>query len=251
MIATQARNGVAVITLNRPERHNAMVPQMVAELGEQVRAVGGAAATKGVVLTGAGPSFCVGADLRWLAGCADPGEAVATLVATHHAVIRALREAPVPIVAAVNGVAAGGGLSLALAADYRVAALGASFVTAYSRLGLTPDGGTSAFLARAVGAARAMELLLSNRPLAAGEARAWGLVAEVVPSGALLDRACAVAAAVAHVRGETLLAIRRLLDTATSQPLDAQLDLEEKAMRASAASGAFKEALRRFLEKRS
>jgi 2-(1,2-epoxy-1,2-dihydrophenyl)acetyl-CoA isomerase len=250
MIATQTRNGVAVITLNRPERRNAMVPEMVAELGQQVRAVGRAEATQAIVLTGAGPAFCVGADLKWLAGCADPAEAVATLVAAHHAVIRALREAPVPIVAAVNGVAAGGGMSLALAADYRVAALGASFVAAYSRLGLPPDGGTSAFLVRAVGVARAMELLLSNRPLAAGEARAWGLVGEVVPSGALLDRACTVAAAVAHVRGETLLTIRRLLDTATAQPLEAQLDLEEEAMRAAAASGTFKEALLRFLEKR-
>jgi 2-(1,2-epoxy-1,2-dihydrophenyl)acetyl-CoA isomerase len=250
MIATQTRNGVAVITLNRPERRNALVPELVAELDRHVRAVGHAEATRGIVLTGAGPSFCVGADLKWLAGCGDPAEGVATLVAPHHALIRALREVPVPIVAAVNGAAAGGGMSLALAADYRVAALGASFIAAYTRLGLPPDGGNSAFLVRAIGLARAMDLLLSNRPLAAGEARAWGLVGEVVPAGALLDRACAVAEAVAHLRGDVLLATRRLLDTASLQPLDAQLDLEEEAMRTAAGSSTFKEALQRFLQNR-
>ena len=220
-----------------------MVPEMMSALAN---ALGETGPARALILTGAGPAFCVGADLEWLGAEANPGEAVGTLVAAHHAAVRAIRAAPVPVVAAVNGAAAGGGMSLALACDYALASAEASFTAAYFRLGLPPDGGNSAFLARSVGPHRAMELLLSNRRLSAAEALAWGLVAEVVPPERLLDRAREVAAGFAGVPRETLLASRALLDSAAGQTLEAQLDAEEAAMRAAAGQPAFGEALRQF-----
>ena len=172
---------------------------------------------------------------------------MAELVAAHHAVISAMLDTPVPLIAAVNGATAGGGLSLALAADYRVASSRASFTAAYFRLGLPPDGGTSAFLERAIGASRAMELLLTNRRLSADEACAWGLVNEVVPEDALLDRACEVASRLVQPPGSTLLATRRLLD---ATGLNTQLQRESVAIRTAARQPFFRAAVRAFLEGR-
>lgn len=249
MLAAHHQDDLTTLALDRPDRRNTLVPELLVELAAQLRAL--PADTRAVVLTGSGDqAFCLGADLTWLGSLADPAAGVARLVAAHHQAVRALRQAPVPVVAAVNGAAAGGGVGLALAADYRVASLGASFTAAYFRLGLTPDGGASSFLARAIGSARALDLLLSNRTLSADEAFAWGLVNGVVPAGALRQRARAVATRLAGVAPETLRETRRLLDTATARPLDAQLDEEERAMVAAASRPAFGEALRRFLERR-
>ena len=246
MIATETRGPVELLVLNRPEQRNALVPELIDGLAAELRRL--KALGRPIVLTGAGPAFCVGADLKWLAAYADPAQGVAELVAAHHAVISAMFDTPVPIIAAVNGATAGGGLSLALAADYRVASSRASFTAAYFRLGLPPDGGNSAFLERAIGASRAMELLLTNRRLTAEEACAWGLVNEVVQDAAedaLLDRACEVASRLVQPPGSTLLATRRLLDTAG---LDTQLQRESVAIRTAARQPFFRAALRAFLE---
>jgi 2-(1,2-epoxy-1,2-dihydrophenyl)acetyl-CoA isomerase len=240
-VRVERRGGVDVLWLDRPERHNALVPALVEALAEHLRRPG-----RAVVLTGAGRSFCVGADLAWLQASQDPAESVALLVAAHHAAVGAMREAPVPVLAAVNGAAAGGGLSLALAADVRLAGARATFTCAYSRLGLPPDGGTSAFLLRAVGASRAMELLLLNRSLGATEALAWGLVNEVVPDEELVDRACALGEALGDIPPETLVATRRLLDAAGALPLETVLQREALAMRAASRRPAFQERLARW-----
>lgn len=249
VIAAETQGDVRILTLDRPERRNAMVPELMAALADRVRRCAREAGPRGLVLTGSGSAFCVGADLKWLAAQSEPGEAVGTLVAAHHAAVRALLEAPLPVVAALNGPAAGGGLSLALAADYRIATPTASFTAAYFRLGLPPDGGSSAFLVRSIGAARAMELLLTNRTLSADEALAWGLVSEVVPADALLERAAQAASGFSAVPAETLLRTRRLLETALSQPIEAQLDAEKAAMRAAAASPSFRESLDAFVRR--
>jgi 2-(1,2-epoxy-1,2-dihydrophenyl)acetyl-CoA isomerase len=251
MITTERRQQVEVIRLDRPERRNGMVPEMMSALADQLRASARDPSVRGVVLTGSGASFCVGADLKWLAEQSDPGEAVAGLVAVHHQAVRAMREAPAPLIAAMNGAAAGGGLSLALAADYRIAGWGATVTAAYFRLGLTPDGGNSALLVRSIGAARAMELLVTNRSLSAEEARVWGLIGEVAPNEALVDRACAIAARLANLPAETLLATRRLLDSAVWQPLDQQLDAEAAAICEAARRDEFKTALAAFLTRAS
>src|SRR5262245_55933458 len=147
-----------------------MVPDMLSELVEHLHGLGDL--RRPLVLTGVDGTFCPGADLKWLGACADPAVGVAELVALLHSAIVALLHMPVPVIAAVNGMVAGGGLGLALAADYRLASDRASFTAGYFKLGLTPDGGSSAFLQRIVGSARTMELLLTNRTLDAVEAAA-------------------------------------------------------------------------------
>ncbi|HLG72715.1 MAG TPA: enoyl-CoA hydratase/isomerase family protein [Chloroflexota bacterium] len=237
LVLREDRDGLAILTLNRPERRNAMTPELMSALASAFREP----AERAFVFTGAGSAFCVGADLKWLGALDDPGDGVATLVAAHHEVVRAMRQAVVPVVTAVNGPAAGGGMSLALAGDYCVAAPSATFTAAYFRLGLTPDGGNSAFLPALVGRARAMELLLTNRTLSADDALSWGLVNEA----GSLDRACEVAAGFAPVPAETLLTSRRLLDG----ELLAQLDQEQKAVATAARRPGFAEAVRAFLRR--
>jgi 2-(1,2-epoxy-1,2-dihydrophenyl)acetyl-CoA isomerase len=198
-----------------------------------------------VILTGNGPAFCAGADLGWLSTRPDLALGVAELVAVHHLAVATLFDMRVPVIAALNGAVAGGGMGLVLATDYCVAAESASFTAAYARLGLTPDAGVTAFLERSVGMARARELLLTNRRLGAREAYEWGLVNEVVPDSELLDRVVAFAARLEPLAGYALLQTRRLLDASY---LHNQLQLESVAIRTAAKGEFFKNALQRYRE---
>jgi 2-(1,2-epoxy-1,2-dihydrophenyl)acetyl-CoA isomerase len=243
MITTEARDGISVVRLDRPAGRNALVPELAQSLVEHLKAAG--AVRLPVVLTATGTTFCPGADLKWLATCGDPALGVAELVALHHLAIVTLLEMPVPVIAAVNGSVAGGGLGLMLAADYRIAAQRSTFTAAYFRLALTPDGGSSAFLERLIGPARMLELLLTNRRLAAQEAHAWGMVNEVVEDAQLLDRAVAFAAGLDRVPAYALLETRRLLDTVNIRN---QLQRESVAIRAAARGAAFRDALKAFLD---
>ena len=243
MIRTDSRDGITVIRLNRPEGHNALVPALLESLVEHLQQ----AAKRGrpVVLTATGTAFCPGADLKWLGTAHDPALAVADLVAVHHLAISTLLDMPVPVIAAINGSVAGGGLGLALAADYRIAGERATFTAAYFRLGLTPDGGSSAFLARTIGAARTLELLLTNRRLSAAEALAWGMISEVVADAQLVERAVAFASGLAAVPAFALRQSRQLLDTINMRD---QLQLEAVAIRTAARGEAFRTALKAFLD---
>jgi 2-(1,2-epoxy-1,2-dihydrophenyl)acetyl-CoA isomerase len=243
VISTERVGDVAIVRIERPERRNAMVPELLSELVKHLRGLGDV--RKPVVLTGTDRAFCPGADLRWLGGCADPAVCVAELVALLHNVITTLLQMPVPVIAAVNGFTAGGGLGLALAADYRLASERATFTAAYFRLGLTPDGGSSAFLQRIIGSGRTMELLLTNRTLEAHEAQAWGIVNAVVPHADLVDRAVALANNLTPVPPATLLETRRLLDMTG---IHNQLQLEAVAVRAAAKRPEFRAAIQAFLE---
>jgi 2-(1,2-epoxy-1,2-dihydrophenyl)acetyl-CoA isomerase len=244
VIATEVHDGISVVRLERPERRNALVPELADALVEHLRQAG--ASGRPVVLTASGASFCPGADLKWLASNYDPALGVAELVAVHHLAIVTLLEMPVPTIAAINGAVAGGGLGLALAADYRIAAPSASFTAAYFRLGLTPDGGSSAFLERMIGGSRTLELLLTNRRLSASDAHAWGLVNEVVDrDDQLLERALAFARSLAPVPAYGLLATRRLLDTMNIRN---QLQLESVAIRTAARGTWFHDALKAFIK---
>jgi 2-(1,2-epoxy-1,2-dihydrophenyl)acetyl-CoA isomerase len=240
-ISTELRDGLPVVRLDRPERQNTLVPDflqaLIAHLHQAARS------GRPIVLTGSGSAFCAGADLKWLASEADAALAVADLVAVHHLAITTLVEMPVPVISAVNGTVAGGGLGLALAADYCIAAERATFTAAYFRLGLTPDGGSSAFLERTIGARRTLELLLTNRRLTAAEALDWGLVNDVVEDESLVDRAVEFGAGLAAVPGYALLQTRRLL---AATFLRNQLQLESVAIRTAARGAFFKEALRAF-----
>jgi 2-(1,2-epoxy-1,2-dihydrophenyl)acetyl-CoA isomerase len=245
----EQRGSIQVIWLDRPERGNAMVPELMDGLTEHLRHLS-AAPPGAVVLTGAGSHFCVGADLKWLDSCSDPANGVAVLVAAFHAAIAAIRDTPAPVIAAVNGATAGGGLGLALAPDVRVASTRATFTAAYARLGLPPDGGSSAFLVRTMGVGRATEFLLSNRTLDARQALEWGLVNEVVPADAVVDRACEVAQTFVGIPAETLLTTRRLLDAAAVLPLETVLQREALAVRTAARRPMFRQRLNEFVRGR-
>lgn len=176
---------VAVVTLNRPDRYNALTVELKEALLAAVTDVAGDEAVRAVVLTGAGTAFCVGQDLGEHAAAldADPAGALGTVRRHYNPLIRTITEMPKPVVAAVNGPCVGAGLGIALAADLRVAADGATFATAFTGIGLSTDSGLAASLAHAVGVSRATELILLNERFTAQDAHTWGLVREVVANG--------------------------------------------------------------------
>ncbi len=243
MIAVESYDGVAVVRLDRPAQRNALIPELLEQLVNALKQA--ASSHTAVILTAQGPSFCAGADLRWLCGFQDASLGVAELVAIHHVAITTIIDMRVPVIAAINGSVAGGGMGLALACDYIIAAESASFTAAYFRLGLTPDGGASNFLERSIGLVRTRELLLTNRRLTAAEALNWGMLNAVVPDAELLDRAVEFARKLAPVPGYALVPTRRLLDSAN---LRNQLQLESVAIRTSAKGEFFKAALQAFRE---
>ena len=246
-VETTRDGGVMTITLNRPDVLNAFDRAMQdgfrAALKEarepEVRAV---------VLTGAGRGFCVGQDLKeFQEGAGDMGE---RLRSTYNRNVLSLRSLEKPVIAAVNGPAAGAGLALAAACDIRLAADSAVFVPAFITIGLVPDTGASFFLSRLLGYGRAFEWLASGKQLSAGDAHAWGLVTEVVESGKLAERAAAVAGELAALPTRAIGMTKRLLDRAGSGMLEEQLELEAQLQAAAAASEDFAEGVAAFLEKR-
>src|SRR5918912_1326560 len=195
--------GVLTITLNRPERLNALNPEMHGLLRAALERAMDESGVRAVLLTGAGRGFCTGQDLaeRDVSAGAAPIDLSVSLGSHYNPLVRRLRSLPKPIVCAVNGVAAGAGANIALACDLVIAARSATFVQAFSRLGLVPDSGGTFFLPRLVGTARAMGLALLAEPLSAERAGQWGLIWKVVDDPRLADEAMAVAQALA--RGPT------------------------------------------------
>jgi 2-(1,2-epoxy-1,2-dihydrophenyl)acetyl-CoA isomerase len=179
-----AAPAVAVVTLNRPDRRNALTREFKDALVAAVEQVGADPSVRAVVLAGSGKAFCVGQDLAEHAEAlrADPGSAFDTVERHYNPIVRGLATMPKPVVAAVNGSCVGAGLGFALACDVRVAAETAVFATAFAGIGLTADSGLSATLVHALGAARAAELLLLGEPFTAEQAAQWGLVRTVVPA---------------------------------------------------------------------
>jgi 2-(1,2-epoxy-1,2-dihydrophenyl)acetyl-CoA isomerase len=203
---------------------------------------------RAVVLTGAGRGFCVGQDLKdFQDGAGDIGS---RLRGQYHPNVLALRALEKPVIAAVNGPAAGAGLSFALACDMRIAADSASFVPAFINVGLVPDSGGTFFAARILGQARAFEWLSSGRKLGAAEAQEWGIVSEVVEADSLAPRAAELAATFAAMPTKGIAMTKRLLDNAPARTLEEQLELEAQLQTAATASEDFAEGVAAFLEKR-
>ncbi|MFG6475989.1 enoyl-CoA hydratase/isomerase family protein [Microbacterium sp. P06] len=186
-------DGLARVTFNRPASLNAMDFEMGERWRDVARAVAVDPTIGAVILDAAGPAFCAGGDVVMMGTSGASGADVTETAGVIHEGIRIFTEIPVPIVAAVQGAVAGGGLGLMLTADYVVAASVARFVSKYANIGLTPDLGVSTLLPAAIGQRRALQLLLQDRTLDADEALAWGLVAEVVPLADVATRAEAVA----------------------------------------------------------
>jgi 2-(1,2-epoxy-1,2-dihydrophenyl)acetyl-CoA isomerase len=239
--------GVLTLTLNRPDVLNAFDDAMHAAFAaalkdardDEVRAV---------VITGAGRGFCVGQDLNaFREGGGDIGD---HLRASYHPIIRAIRALEKPVIAAVNGPAAGAGLSLACACDIRIASDAASFVPAFIGIGLVPDAGGSLYVSRLLGAARAFEWMTSNRKLTAAEAHAWGLVSEVVEADTLAPRVEEVAQRYAAAPTRGIGMTKRLFEHAATATLEEQLELEAQLQSAATRTEDFREGVSAFLEKR-
>jgi 2-(1,2-epoxy-1,2-dihydrophenyl)acetyl-CoA isomerase len=243
-----ARGGaVLTITLNRPEVLNAFNVALHARLAAAL-AEAGDEDVRAVVITGAGRGFCVGQDLtEFREASGDIGE---RLRSTYHPNILAIRALEKPVIAAVNGPAAGAGLSLACACDVRIAADSASFTPAFIGIGLVPDSGGSFFVHRLLGHARAFGWMTSNRSLPAAEAEAWGLVSEVVEADALAARAAELADRYAALPTRAIAMTKRLFDHAANATLEQQLDLEARLQVEATRSQDFAEGVAAFLEKR-
>jgi 2-(1,2-epoxy-1,2-dihydrophenyl)acetyl-CoA isomerase len=238
---------VLTITLNRPDVLNAINRAV----HEQLRAALKEARdpeVRAVIVTGAGRGFCVGQDLTELREA--PGGIAGRLRGFYHPNLLALRALEKPVIAAVNGAAAGAGLSLACACDMRIAADSASFVPAFINIGLIPDTGGSYFVTQLLGYARAFEWLTSGRKLTAAEAHGWGLVSEVVQDERLAARAGEIAAELAAMPTRGIGMTKRLLDRAASQRLEEQLEFEAQLQAAATQSEDFAEGVAAFLEKR-
>jgi 2-(1,2-epoxy-1,2-dihydrophenyl)acetyl-CoA isomerase len=241
-------DGIARITLNRPDRLNSFTHAMHAELRDALAKLGD---SRVVVLTGAGRGFCAGQDLNDRA--VAPGEAVdlgETVEESWNPLIRTLAALPQPVIARVNGVAAGAGANVALACDLVIAARSAKFIQSFSALGLIPDSGGSWHLPRLVGQSRALGLALTGEPLAAEKAAEWGLIWKAVEDDQLDSEVDAVATRLAGLPPLGLAAIKNIVRTSWSRTLDQELDLQRDEMRRLGFTADYREGVAAFLEKR-
>lgn len=245
-------DGIARITLNRPGKLNSLTAAMHGELRQAIeRAASGGARV--LILTGAGRAFCTGQDLaeRLVPPGAPPPDLGHSLETLYKPLVLALRALPLPVIAAVNGAAAGAGASLAFACDIVLAARSALFIQAFSKLGLGPDCGGSYFLPRLAGSARAMGLLLTADRLGAEQAERWGLIWKCVDDDKLMPEAEALAAR--FVQGPPLAyaAIKAALHASPHHTLEQQLDLERDTQRMLGRSEDYREGVAAFMEKRA
>jgi 2-(1,2-epoxy-1,2-dihydrophenyl)acetyl-CoA isomerase len=246
LVKVETGGGICRITLNRPSVMNALNRELRRDLTVALRAGWSA---RVIVLTGAGRGFCSGQDLTDAEGLDEAGfEAV--LNDEYVPMIRAIVDAPVPVIAAVNGVAAGAGANLALACDLVIACESASFIQAFARIGLIPDAGGTSFLPRRVGLQRAMGAALLAEPVAAREAAAWGMIWEAVPDDRFAEVVAARAERLAAGPTGAYAALKQALRGAFDQPLEAQLALEARLQGVCGASADFREGVAAFQEKR-
>ena len=244
--------GVQVITLNRPEKLNALNPEMHERLRAALQDAADNAAIRAVLLTGSGRGFCTGQDLseRDVSPGAPPIDLSVSLGSNYNPLVRRMRALPKPIVCAVNGVAAGAGANLVLACDIVIAARSASFVQAFARLGLVPDAGGTYFLPRLLGTARAMGLALLAEKVGAEQAAEWGLIWKVVDDSELASQSRELAQRLANGPTKGYGHLKRALYASAGNSLDAQLDLERDLQRELGLSEDYREGVSAFKEKR-
>ena len=250
-VLVERRDGYRVITLNRPQRLNAFTLEMHAALAEAVADAERDESTRALVLTGAGRAFCSGQDLNERITPSGevvvPGEA---LEKYYNPLVRKLRALPFPVIAAVNGIAAGAGCNVALACDIVLAARSATFTQVFARIGLSLDAGGSWLLPRLVGQARARGLALLAEPLSAEKAEAWGLIWKAVDDDALMAEAQKLCEHFATAPTVGLGIIKRALDAAEDNDLSTQHDLERDWQREAGSTPDYAEGVRAFLGKR-
>ena len=246
-VETARAGSVLTITLNRPDVLNAFNTAMHRGFGAALKEARDPE-IRAVVLAGAGRGFCVGQDLSEFREA--PGDIGDRLRTNYHPNVLAIRALEKPVIAAVNGAAAGAGLSFACACDVRIASDAASFVPAFINIGLVPDSGGTFFIARVLGPARAFEWMSSGRRLSAAEAQTWGLVSEVVEADSLPGRVAELAAQIASMPTRGIGMTKKLFDRAAHSTLDEQLELEAQLQSAATKTEDFREGVAAFLEKR-
>jgi 2-(1,2-epoxy-1,2-dihydrophenyl)acetyl-CoA isomerase len=245
------RDHVAHLTLNRPEAYNTITDEVTRELMRAALECDQDPSVRAVLITGAGKAFSAGGDLRGFAAQHDVLPAHIKELTTYlHAAISFLTRMRAPIIAAVNGVAAGAGMSLVCASDIAIAAESARFTMAYTAAGLSPDGSGTFFLPRIVGLRRALDLALTNRVLSAREAQEWGLVSRVVPDDELQAQAGELAARLAAGPTRALGAAKRLIRESWNQTLETQLTFESESIAEMTRTADAWEGIQAFLEKR-
>jgi 2-(1,2-epoxy-1,2-dihydrophenyl)acetyl-CoA isomerase len=247
-VIVEGADGVATVTLNRPDALNALNRDLKEGLAAAIRSVGRDRGVRAVVLTGAGRAFCAGQDLReHAANAAATADEIRT---AFNPLVLGLRRLEKPVIAAINGVAAGAGVSLALAADLRIAAEEASFVLGFGRIGLVPDTGATWLLPRLVGPARAAELTMLGDPVPAREAERIGVVNRVVPAADLATEARALALRLAASAPRALALTKRALNRSLEVGLEEALEYEAALQGLAANTADHAEGLAAFREKR-
>ena len=249
-VLVEKRPGYRMLVLNRPQKLNAFDAIMHAALLDAFEEAGRDSACRAVLLSGAGRAFCAGQDLAEPGLTGPDADLAAVLERGWNRLIRALRTLPKPVVCAVQGTAAGAGASVAFACDITLAAEDARFAQAFIRIGLVPDSGATWTLPRLAGPQRARALAMLGGPITGAEAAAWGLVWRAVPAAALADEAHALCARLAKLPARGLAAIKRALDAAEANTLEAQLALQAELQRDLGRSADYSEGVAAFQQKR-
>lgn len=250
-IKMEIRENIAVLTLNRPKAFNSFDQEMVGPLTENLVSMTKDRDISGVVIAGAGKAFCAGGNLKWLSQYKKRRvEPFHTLAALFHQGILEIRQMPKPVVAAINGLAAGGGFSLALACDFRVMETTATLLQGYTSNGLSIDGGGTFTLPRIVGLARAMEIVAFDKPISPEQALSWGLVTQVVEEGKALERAIEMIREILKRPLSSFAASKKLFNESFQTPLEVELEKEREALGRCAEHPNGIEGITAFLEKR-
>ncbi|MGZ9166062.1 MAG: enoyl-CoA hydratase/isomerase family protein [Anaerolineales bacterium] len=250
-ILTHQHGNLLQITLNRPDAYNALNLDMIKMLGETLSSAATDRAIKGVLITGTGKAFCAGGDLKWISQQAeDTGAVLYKLAPQFHLSIVEIRRMEKPVLAAINGIAAGGGFSLALACDFRIMGESAMLRQAYTSSGLSIDGGGSFALPRLVGLARAMEIMAFDPPISSGQALEWGLVTKVVADNEVLSAALTILNDLTRSALHSFAWSKKLMTSSFNNTLETQLELERQGISDCAAHPNGQEGITAFVEKR-
>jgi 2-(1,2-epoxy-1,2-dihydrophenyl)acetyl-CoA isomerase len=244
--------GVATITLNRPDKLNSFTGEMHADLKQAMQIIQADHGVRVLMITGAGRGFCAGQDLseRMMGAGEQPADVGSSLEKNYNPLLKQLRALPYPVICAVNGVAAGAGCNLALACDIVIAAKSASFIQVFSRIGLIPDAGGTYTLPRLVGTARAMAAAMLAEKISAEQVQQWGMIWKCVDDDRLMDEANALARQLAGQATRALGLTKRAIYASASNTFEQQLDLERDLQREAAKSEDFREGVMAFKEKR-
>jgi 2-(1,2-epoxy-1,2-dihydrophenyl)acetyl-CoA isomerase len=255
-ILTAQYGPILEVALNRPEAYNALNLDLMVMLGDTLAAAATDDSIKGVMITGKGKAFCAGGDLKWIAQQTadrqgtDAGATVHKLAPQFHLAITEIRRMSKPVVAAINGIAAGGGFSLALACDFRVIAKSAILRQAYTSSGLSIDGGGTFALPRLVGLARSLEIAAFDEPISSAKALEWGLVTKVVPDDKVIEESLSLLGGLAKSALRSFAWSKKLLTESFNHTLETQLEWERQGISDCARHPNGQEGLNAFIEKR-